>query len=178
VAAQIRLNCRFASVHLTEASNAGGNAGAVALFSAQQPYDLAAEIKHTEQMAWGDSQTGIQLNAYKQRLYRTSLKLLSASHLPAPARLLDVGCAYGGFMQAAQQCGYQVCGYDIVPTAVSYVRSLGLEAYQCPSAAAFSERVKQPFDGVACLDVNCYWHDQRSELAHHQICAFIRAAIY
>ena len=133
-------------------------------FFSTQPYDLSAEIKHTEQMAWGDSQMGIQLNAYKQRLYQKSLKLI-ASHLPAPARLLDVGCAYGGFMQAAQQCGYQVCGYDIVPTAVSYVRSLGLEAYQCPSAAAFSERVKQPFDGVACLDVNCYWHDQRSELA-------------
>jgi 2-polyprenyl-3-methyl-5-hydroxy-6-metoxy-1,4-benzoquinol methylase len=116
-------------------------------------------------MAWGDSQMGIQLNAYKQRLYQTSLKLL-LSHLPAPARLLDVGCAYGGFMQAAQQCGYQVCGYDIVPTAVAYVRSLGLEAYQCQSAAAFSEYVKQPFDGVVCLDVNCYWHDQRSELAH------------
>jgi SAM-dependent methyltransferase len=116
-------------------------------------------------MAWGDSQTGVQLNAYKQRLYRTSLKLL-AKHLPAPARLLDVGCAYGGFMQAAQEFGYQVCGYDIVPAAVSYVRSLGLEAYQCQSAAALPEHVKRPFDGVVCLDVNCYWHDQRSELAH------------
>jgi 2-polyprenyl-3-methyl-5-hydroxy-6-metoxy-1,4-benzoquinol methylase len=134
-------------------------------FFSTQPYDLSAEIKHTEQMAWGDSQMGIQLNAYKQRLYQKSLKLI-ASHLPAPARLLDVGCAYGGFMQAAQQCGYQVCGYDIVPTAVAYVRSLGLEVYQCSSAAAFSERVKQPFDGAVCLDVNCYWHDQRSELAH------------
>lgn len=134
-------------------------------FFSTEPYNLNAEIQHTQQMAWGDVHSGIQLNAYKQRLYRTSLDLLS-KYLPPPARVLDIGCAYGGFMQAAQQRGYQVYGYDIVPSAVAYVQSLGLEAYQCQSAADFSAYVKQPFDGAVCLDVNCYWSDQRAELLH------------
>lgn len=133
-----------------------------AFFSAE-PYDFSAEVKHTEQMAWGNAQSGVELNTYKQRLYHASLDWLSR-YLPPPAKVLDIGCAYGGFMQAAQSRGYQVWGYDIVPAAVAHVRSLGLEAYACQSAAAFSEQIGQVFDGIVCLDVNCYWHDQRAEL--------------
>ncbi|UCF99070.1 MAG: methyltransferase domain-containing protein [Spirochaetaceae bacterium] len=37
-------------------------------------------------------------------------------------RLLDVGCAYGPFLQAAAEQGYRVQGLDISEEAVSYVR--------------------------------------------------------
>lgn len=41
---------------------------------------------------------------------------------PAPPRLLDVGCAYGPFLQAARERGFQVQGLDVSPEAVCYVR--------------------------------------------------------
>jgi SAM-dependent methyltransferase len=36
-------------------------------------------------------------------------------------RLLDVGCAYGAFLQAAQEQGFRAEGLDISPTAAGYV---------------------------------------------------------
>jgi len=41
---------------------------------------------------------------------------------PARPRLLDVGCAYGPFLQAARERGFQVQGLDVCPEAVCYVR--------------------------------------------------------
>jgi 2-polyprenyl-3-methyl-5-hydroxy-6-metoxy-1,4-benzoquinol methylase len=40
---------------------------------------------------------------------------------PIP-RLLDVGCAYGPFLQAAAEWGFKACGLDVVEEAVRYVR--------------------------------------------------------
>ncbi len=41
---------------------------------------------------------------------------------PAPQRLLDVGCAYGPFLQAARERGFQVQGFDVSSEAACYVR--------------------------------------------------------
>ncbi len=44
--------------------------------------------------------------------------------------LLDVGCAYGPFLSAAQAEGYRCIGTDVFPGAVSYVsRTLGITAF-------------------------------------------------
>jgi 2-polyprenyl-3-methyl-5-hydroxy-6-metoxy-1,4-benzoquinol methylase len=53
--------------------------------------------------------------------------LLGRSSRPADAalrspELLDVGCAYGPFLQAAREQGFAVQGLDISPEAVRYVR--------------------------------------------------------
>ncbi len=48
---------------------------------------------------------------------------------PPTRRLLDVGCAYGPFLSAANDCGYEVTGLDVAPSAVGYVReTLGFPA--------------------------------------------------
>ncbi|MCL1814597.1 MAG: methyltransferase domain-containing protein [Treponema sp.] len=46
-------------------------------------------------------------------------------------RLLDIGCAYGPFLAAAREQGFQVTGIDPAPEAVEYVKnSLGINAVQ------------------------------------------------
>jgi 2-polyprenyl-3-methyl-5-hydroxy-6-metoxy-1,4-benzoquinol methylase len=46
-------------------------------------------------------------------------------------RLLDIGCAYGAFLQAAARSGFDVLGLDPAEDAVRYVRdTLGLQARQ------------------------------------------------
>ena len=47
------------------------------------------------------------------------------------ARLLDIGCAYGPFLAAAREQGFEVMGIDPVPDAVEYVKNtLGIDAEQ------------------------------------------------
>ena len=64
-------------------------------------------------------------------------------------RLLDVGCAYGPFLQAAAQRGFQAQGLDISPEAVRYVQDhLGIPA----EAGSFSSTTTLPgriFDAVS-----------------------------
>lgn len=127
-------------------------------------YDLAAETEHTQQMTWGDAHHGAQLNHFKQRMYRAILNQLIARISPHGSTLLDVGCAYGGFMQAAKQAGFDVLGYDIVPEAVATVRSSGMSADCCGSITDFT-LTQQPFDVISVLDANIYWPNQPAELA-------------
>ena len=59
---------------------------------------------------------------------RPRLRELERVLKPKPgAHLLEVGCAYGPFLQAAAERGYRAVGLDISPAAVRYVReTLGL----------------------------------------------------
>jgi 2-polyprenyl-3-methyl-5-hydroxy-6-metoxy-1,4-benzoquinol methylase len=55
-------------------------------------------------------------------------RLLDGSS-PGDRRLLDVGCAYGPFLQAARERGFQAAGVDVSPEAVAYVTgTLGIPA--------------------------------------------------
>jgi SAM-dependent methyltransferase len=50
---------------------------------------------------------------------------------PFPPRLLDIGCAYGAFLQAASRSGFRVLGLDPAEDAIRHVRdTLGLPAHQ------------------------------------------------
>ncbi len=46
-------------------------------------YDLNKEIEHTQQMTWGDSQHGAELNNFKQRMYRSILDQMKTVMDPA-----------------------------------------------------------------------------------------------
>jgi SAM-dependent methyltransferase len=126
-------------------------------------YSLETEIEHTQQMTWGDTEQGSQLNQFKQRMYRSILKQICSHVDPEHKSLLDVGCSYGGFMEAAKSTGFDVCGFDIVPEAVAYVNAAGSPAECCGKMQDFSLR-SGPFDVISVLDANIYWPDQPAEL--------------
>jgi SAM-dependent methyltransferase len=126
-------------------------------------YSLENEIQHTQQMTWGDSHDGAQLNQFKQRMYQSILKQICAHTDPQGKTLLDVGCSYGGFMEAAGKAGFQVCGFDIVPEAVAYVNSAGMKAQCCGQVRDFT-LAAGPLDVISVLDANIYWPDQPAEL--------------
>ncbi len=127
-------------------------------------YDLQNEISHTEQMTWGDSEKGEQLNDYKQRMYRAVLSKVSSLIDPHGSTLLDVGCSYGGFMEAASEVGFNVFGFDIVPQAVAHVNSVGMQAQCCAEVKDFTLS-NQNFDVISVLDANIYWPNQPQQLA-------------
>ncbi len=126
-------------------------------------YSLESEIQHTQQMTWGDSHHGAQLNQFKQRMYKAILEQICRHAAPNGKSLLDVGCAYGGFMTAAQDAGFDVCGFDIVPEAVAHVTARGMKAQCCGQMKDLTLR-SGPLDVISVLDANIYWPDQPAEL--------------
>jgi 2-polyprenyl-3-methyl-5-hydroxy-6-metoxy-1,4-benzoquinol methylase len=126
-------------------------------------YNLESEIEHTQKMTWGDAEQGAALNSFKQRMYQSILRQLMKHVQPAGHRLLDVGCSYGGFLEAASAAGFEVCGFDIVPEAVAYVQQNGLRAQCCGTVSEFVLE-SEPFDVISVLDANIYWPDQPGEL--------------
>ncbi len=126
-------------------------------------YNLESEIEHTQKMTWGDAEQGAALNHFKQRMYQSILRQLVKHVQPVGHRLLDVGCSYGGFLEAASSAGFEVCGFDIVPEAVAYVQQKGLKAQCCGTVLEFVLE-SEPFDVISVLDANIYWPDQPGEL--------------
>ena len=128
-------------------------------------YNLASEIQHTQQMTWGDAEQGALLNQFKQRMYKAILNQLAKVVSPIDKTLLDVGCSYGGFMEASAGAGFKVSGFDIVPEAVAYVQQQGRAAQCCAQVRDFS-LTEELFDVISVLDANIYWPDQRTELTN------------
>lgn len=133
-------------------------------FFMDREYSLESETSHTQQMTWGDTEQGEQLNEFKQRMYRAILAQLTKHVEPRGRTLLDVGCSYGGFLEAARTAGFDVCGFDIVPQAVAHVSQQGFTAQCCGQVRDFTVR-SGPFDVISVLDANIYWPDQPGELA-------------
>ena len=57
-----------------------------------------------------------------QRINRVLKRHRKAGNQHQPADLLDVGCAYGPFLDAARACGFRVTGLDVAAAAVQHVR--------------------------------------------------------
>ncbi|MDR0540163.1 MAG: methyltransferase domain-containing protein, partial [Spirochaetaceae bacterium] len=69
------------------------------------------------------------ISAAKSRLCIIK-KIASKNKFVPGTRLLDIGCAYGAFLQAAHEEGFQACGIDPSAPAVDYVRgTLNIQAY-------------------------------------------------
>ena len=127
-------------------------------------YSLESETAHTQQMTWGDTDKGERLNDFKSRMYTSILEMLKKHVSPHGCSLLDVGCSYGGFMEAAKEQGFDVCGFDIVPQAVERVTRAGMTAQCCGQVRDFTVQTGL-FDVITVLDANIYWPDQPAELS-------------
>lgn len=116
-------------------------------------------------MAWGQAEAGIQLNFFKSRMFVAILKRLERLK-PAPAHLLDIGCSFGGFLFKARTAGYAVAGTDIVPEAVNYLGTQGIEAQVVSSVRDYRNPPAHGFDIVTSFDCSYYWPNQRAEFTH------------
>jgi SAM-dependent methyltransferase len=108
------------------------------------------------------AESGIALNDYKSLMFEAILRVLR-SYAPKGSSLLDVGCSYGGFLQRAQKEGYQVRGIDILPEAVTYVRSKGI-ACDLGKSVSDLDIPENSLEIISVLDCNYYWPNQRKEL--------------
>ncbi|GMO20539.1 MAG: hypothetical protein Pg6A_07310 [Termitinemataceae bacterium] len=80
-------------------------------------------------------------------LGKTRLKHICS--IASGKRLLDIGCAYGPFLAAAREAGYDVQGADASSSAVSYVKeSLGINARYGFFPAVFEGEPPGSFDVI------------------------------
>jgi SAM-dependent methyltransferase len=112
-------------------------------------------------MPWGNNADGVALGGFRRKLYRAVLSLLQR-YVSPPAKILDVGCSVGSFLQLAQTANYNPFGFDIVPEAAEYVGRLGIPAETGTSVANSFGGTE--FAAITCIDVNYYWADQPAEL--------------
>ena len=127
------------------------------------PFELDEEVAHTKTLPWGNEQEALALNAFKHRMFQAVLAQVRR-HQPPPARILDVGCSFGGFSIEATREGYDVVGMDITPEAVAYVQSLGLQAACAANPDELAEIPDGSLDVVTCLDCQSLWADQPAQL--------------
>jgi 2-polyprenyl-3-methyl-5-hydroxy-6-metoxy-1,4-benzoquinol methylase len=89
---------------------------------------------------------------FLQRQWTAGRLALAERELPrrvAGARLLEVGCAYGLFLDAARKRGFDVTGVELSTSAAAHARdTLGLEVHTAQLADA-------PLNGI--FDVICAW---------------------
>jgi SAM-dependent methyltransferase len=128
-------------------------------------YEAVKELHHTQKTAWGAIGSGTALNDFKAKMYRAVLALLE-QYCPPPAKLVDIGCGYGGFLIEAAKRGYTGLGIDMLPEAVEYVCSLGIPAERSFSIGDLRSMADGSLDAITCLDCNCYWPNQPLELKH------------
>lgn len=62
-------------------------------------------------------------------IYAAGLQRLRAAGLPAGARILDLGCARGDFLDYAQRAGYDVIGVDVNPGLAAAARERGFTVH-------------------------------------------------
>ena len=83
------------------------------------------------------------------------------ARIPANARILDVGCGSGDFMQVAKQLGYEVEGIDVSKAAAEICRSKGLKAR---AGDFLTEEFDGKFDLITMWDVVEHLFDPASFL--------------
>lgn len=72
--------------------------------------------------------------------------------VPAGGRLVELGCAYGFFLDEAKRV-YNACGIELAADAAESCRARGLDVMAGVADAETLDRLKPPFDAVVLLDV-------------------------
>lgn len=101
--------------------------------------------------------TRFQVDRARQtrKLIRTSIELLNRldSCLLGRGRLLEAGCSYGYFLNAARERGWGVEGVEISSSACAFARSeFGLTVHE-GTLATVSSMLHPPYDAIAMLHV-------------------------
>lgn len=89
--------------------------------SAQLPDDLYGEHYFDGSHGYGQDYSGDFIREYDRQRFNEELSDLE--RIAAKGNILDVGCATGNFLHAAQLRGWRVFGYDISEHAVRTVRT-------------------------------------------------------
>ena len=124
-----------------------------------------SEFEYLESRPWAKESS---LSTFKELQYAQIVRL-AEHYAPPPKCLLDIGCNYGGLLEAAKNIGYHVVGYDLLSDAVDRLRKKSIECYVAATVAEFRDqctvvRTTGYFDVVTCVDVNYYFENQEQEL--------------
>lgn len=86
-----------------------------------------------------------------RRTFRKRIALIELSRRPGPARLLDVGCATGLFMEVARDAGWEAQGIDISEFALGRARAKGFPVRK--GTLPMPELESGSFDVITLWDV-------------------------
>ncbi|MFO8042815.1 MAG: methyltransferase domain-containing protein [Alkalispirochaeta sp.] len=113
------------------------------------------------------------IKAMGQRRITEILRRLRNTASENPVRLLDIGCAYGPFLQAAADAGVDPTGIDVSRDAVAYVqRELGFAAHSGDIRLIGRDDVGGPFDVVTMWYVIEHFPDLDTVL--HRVADLLR----
>ncbi len=88
-----------------------------------------------------------QSNTYEIDFQVSVLKKL----VPAPAKILDVGCGLGTLLRALEREGYEVEGIEISPVAADFAKKNGLHVV-CGDFCE-TERARNEYDAIVAIEV-------------------------
>lgn len=110
------------------------------------------------------------INLGHNSILRKISKCLSIANTKggAPYKLLDVGAAYGFFVEMASKRGFEAMGNDISREAVDYAKTRNINVVLGKTKElGFAD---SSFDVVTVLGVIEHWHDPREEISEiHRI---------
>ncbi len=135
-----------------------------------------SSVQYTEDYFFGDykkqyGKTYLEdflhlLNMAKNRMLHI-IEILRHTASAEPFRLLDIGCAYGPFLLAAKDEGFDAFGIDPSQDAVHYVtETLGIPAFQgfFPDIDLPKDVLKDGFDVISLWYVIEHFEDTRAAL--------------
>lgn len=110
----------------------------------------------------------VPFDAYARGIKRNSPRVLHrlARSFPLKGRLLEVGCSYGLFLDAAASDGWQACGVELDDSAAEYARSnLGLRVLS-GTLQSVSSNLEPPYDVIVAFHVIEHLQDPLGFLRH------------
>src|SRR5829696_7877718 len=107
------------------------------------------KVDQVEELYEGDY-AGFWRDPQFRRRVDSELDRSFVPRIPPPARLLDVGCGSGEFLEAATARGYASVGIDISRSGVAACRARGLDAHV---AHIDAHHVHSPYDFLTLWDV-------------------------
>lgn len=89
---------------------------------------------------------------YCEYVWKARLKTIKR-YKPPPARLLDVGCSFGGFLLTALKEGYEAFGIDISPYVVEEVKNHPILQQRISLSNVLDYTPPQTFDIITLIEV-------------------------